>query len=125
MKSKNEYRKFDLEERLIRFAVNIIMLTNDFPKTRAGNHLGRQLIRSGTSPAFNYGESMSAESLNDFIHKMKVALKELRETHIGLKIIDRISLIKQKEKIVELLSECNELISIFVKSIKTATTNKK
>ena len=66
-------RKFDLEERLIDFAVAAIKI---LPKTYAGSHLAGQLTRSGSSPALNYGEVQSAESRNDFIHKMKVALKE-------------------------------------------------
>ena len=79
--------KFDLEERLIWFAVRIIELSNHLPNTCAGNHLSGQIVRSGTSPAFNYGEAQSAESPKDFIHKMGVCLKELRETFINIKII--------------------------------------
>ena len=101
-------RKFDLEDRLIDFAVAIIKVAEALSKSYAGNHLAGQLTRSGSSPALNYGEAQSAESRNNFIHKMKVALKELRETNSCLKII---------------LIECNELISIFVKSIETAKKN--
>jgi len=71
--------KSNLEERLINFAVLIIKITNELANTKAGNHLGGQLIRSGTSPALNYGEAQSAESRKDFVHKIKVVLKELRE----------------------------------------------
>ena len=115
-------RKFDLEDRLVEFAATIIDVVDELPKTRAGNHIAGQLIRSGTSPAPNYGEAQSAESRKDFIHKMKVALKELRESMVWLKIIRR------KEIIPETVSspaaqECNELISIFVKSIQTAQDN--
>jgi len=91
--------KFDLEERLINFAVMIIEITDSMPKTRAGNHLSGQLIRFGTSPALNYGEAQSAESKKDFIHKIKVVLKELRETFVCLKIIDRTKLLKSEKKI--------------------------
>jgi four helix bundle protein len=77
-----EKRDFDLEDRLIDFAVRIIRTAESLPKTKVGNHIAGQLIRSGTSPAPNYGEAQSAESRSDFIHKMKVALKELRETRI-------------------------------------------
>ena len=73
-------RRYDLEERLIEFASQIIDITEMLPKTLAGNHLGGQLLRSGTSPALHYGEAQAAESPADFIHKMKVCLKELRET---------------------------------------------
>src|SRR4030067_2570757 len=82
----------NLEERLIDFAVKIISLTASMPKTTAGNHLSKQLCRSGISPALNYGEAQSAESINDFIHKMRICLKELRESHIAIKIILRAKL---------------------------------
>ncbi len=73
-------RKFDLEQRLIQFAVTSIRLAEKLPASFAGRHLSGQLIRSATSPALQYGEAQSAESRNDFIHKLKIALKELRET---------------------------------------------
>ena len=115
--------KFDLEERLIKFSVTIIEITNTIPKTRAGNHLSSQLIRSGTSAALNYGEAQSGESRKDFIHKMKVVLKELRESMVCLKIIHRTKLYKSEGKIQVALKENDELISIFVKSVETAIKN--
>jgi len=87
-------RKYDLEERLIGFALLVIQIVEILPDNKVGNHIGGQLLRSGTSPAFNYGEAQSAESINDFIHKMKICLKELRETKISLKIIKRKPLLK-------------------------------
>ena len=113
-------RIFDLEERLIDFAVRIIRTTESLPKTRAGNHIAGQLVRCGTSPAPNYGEAQSAESRSDFIHKMKVSLKELRETRIWLLMIVKANLIKPMSKLEPLIDENNELISIFVTSVKTA-----
>ncbi len=113
-------RQFDLEERLIDFAVRIIRTAESLPKTRAGNHITGQLIRCGTSPAPNYGEAQSAESRSDFIHKMKVSLKELRETRIWLLMIVKADLIKPISNLEPLISENNELISIFVTSVKTA-----
>src|SRR3989338_4066972 len=113
-------RQFDLEERLIDFAVRIIRTAESLPKTRVGNHIAGQLIRCGTSPALNYGEAQSAESRADFIHKMKVCLKELRETRIWLLMIVRANLIKPASKLKSLIDENNELISIFVTSVKTA-----
>ena len=92
--------------------------------TRTANHVGGQILRSGTSPAFNYGEAQSSESRSDFIHKMKVCLKELRETQVGLKIIYRLKIAKSQEEVENLLKECGELISIFVKSIGTAERNR-
>ena len=114
--------KFDLDERLINFAVNIIEISETLPKNFAGNHIAGQLVRSGTSPALNYGEAQSAESRKDFIHKMKISSKELRETFNCIKII-----MKKKwsstEKLLPVLDENNQLISIFVKSIETAKKN--
>jgi len=81
--------KFDLEERLIDFVVVVSDIVEQLPNTRLGNYLAGQLVRSGCSPALNYGEAQSAESRNDFIHKMKIILKELRESLISLKIIER------------------------------------
>jgi len=91
--------KFDLEERLINFAVLIVEIEGTMPNTRAANHLAGQLLRSGTSPALNYGEAQSGESRRDFIHKIKIVLKELRETYVCLKIIYRTKL-NLKSKIV-------------------------
>jgi four helix bundle protein len=115
-----ENRIFDLEERLIDFAIRIIRTVESLPKTKVGNHIAGQLVRCGTSPAPNYGEAQSAESRSDFIHKMKVSLKELRETRVWLLIIVRAKLIKPASKLEPLIEENNELISIFVTSIKTA-----
>ena len=115
--------KFKLEERLIDFAANIILFTNHIDKSYAGNHLVGQIVRSSTSPDLNYGEAQSAESKKDFIHKMGICLKELRETFNCLKIIERANLTSNTELINKLKIEVNELISIFVSSIKTAKTN--
>src|SRR3989337_3656475 len=118
-------RIFDLEERLIDFAVRIIRTTESLPKTRAGNHIAGQLVRCGTSPAPNYGEAQSAESRSDFIHKMKVSLKELRETRIWLLMTVKANLIKPASKLEPLINENNELISIFVTSVTTAKEKNK
>jgi len=116
-------RKFDLEERLINFAVQVVEITESMPKSYAGNHLSNQLLRSGTSPALNYGEAQSGESRKDFIHKIKIVLKELRESHVCMKIIQRSKLFKSEDILTNTMTECNELISIFVKSIETAQKN--
>ena len=120
MNRNEKDRKFDLEDRLVEFAVRIIEIAEALPNTRAGNHLAGQLIRCGTSPALNYGEAQSAESRKDFVHKLKIVLKELRETGVCLKIIKRKPLIEPPERIDPVLYECNELISIFVASVSTA-----
>ncbi len=118
-------RIFDLEQRLIDFAVRIIRIAESLPKTKAGNHVAGQLIRCGTSPAPNYGEAQSAESRSDFIHKMKVCLKELRETKVWLIMIVRANLLKSKSNLEPDINENDELISIFMASIKTAKQNKR
>ena len=115
-------RKYDLEDRLIEFASQVIELAEGLPETVAGRHLGRQLIRSGTAPALGYGEAQGAESRADFIHKMKIGLKELRETMVNLKIISRRKYVADAQ-LDSLLHENHELISIFVRSIATARAN--
>ena len=118
-------KKYDLEKRLIDFAVRIMDLVETLTNTRAGNHIAGQLVRCGTSPAPNYGEAQSAESRNDFIHKIKIVLKELRETKIWLQIIHRKRMTKSGSQTESLIAECDELISIFVTSVKTAEKNKR
>ena len=120
-----EEKVHDLEERLIDFAVRIIRMIEDLPNTRVGNHIAGQLLRCGTSPAPNYGEAQGAESRADFIHKMRVCLKELRETRVWLLMIVRATLIKSSSKLDPLIQETNELISIFVTSIRTAKKGKR
>ncbi len=115
--------KFDLEERLIDYAVLIIKIVKLIPNNNEGQILGRQLTKSGTSPALNYGEAQSAESRKDFIHKSKVILKELRESLICIRIINKSNLLLDYKLIQEAIRESNELISIFVKSVKTAENN--
>lgn len=117
-------RKYDLEDRLVEFSILIIDVVEILPNTKASNHLANQLIRSGTSPALNYGEAQSAESKSDFVHKLKIILKELRETRICLRIIKRLKNKNPIENIDFVYDECNQLISIFVKSIKTAQSRK-
>lgn len=118
--TKVEGKRFDLEERLINYAVRIIEVADFLPKTRTGNHISGQIIRCGTSPASNYGEAQGAESRSDFIHKMKICLKELRETKVWLLMIKRAKLNQKGQDLDQLINESDELISIFVKSIQTA-----
>ncbi|MCD4680348.1 MAG: four helix bundle protein [Bacteroidales bacterium] len=116
-------KEYDLEERLIKFSVLIIDLVFEMSKSKAGSHLSGQLVRSGTSVSLNYGEAQSAESRKDFIHKMKIVLKELRESFACIKIIQLSRLYKSESKLKKIKNENNELISIFVKSIETAIKN--
>jgi four helix bundle protein len=112
-------KTFDLEARLITFAVRVIRVAEALPKTPTGNHICVQVIRSGTSPAPNYGEAQSAESRADFTHKLKIVLKELRETRVWLLMIQQADLIKPLSALDPLLQEANELTAIFVASLKT------
>jgi four helix bundle protein len=118
-------KKFDLQDRLIDFAVKVIKVTEALPNSRTGNHIRGQLLRCGTSAAANYGEAQSAESRSDFIHKIKIVLKELRETKVWMILIQRAGLIKPEEKIKPIIQENDELISIFVRSEQTAKRNRK
>ena len=112
-------KRYDWEVRLINFPVAMIKITEKFPRFFSGNHQTNQLVRSGTAPALNYGEVQSAGSRNDFIHKMKISFKELRETNICLKIVDRLRWFEPETLMID-IKECDELIAIFVKSINTA-----
>jgi four helix bundle protein len=114
----------ELENRLIDFSVSIIQLTELLPNNRAGNTIANQIIRSGTSPALNYGEAQSAESKNDFIHKIQIVLKELRETLVALKIVKRANLLKEIDFLENIIVENNELISIFVATVNTIKSKK-
>lgn len=118
--------KYDLEERLINYSVLILDIVDVLPDNKGANHLGSQIVRSGTAPSLMYGEAQSAESRKDFIHKMRLPLKELRETYNCLKIISRKKYAGiGNDKLIQALNESHELISIFVKSIRTAIKNSK
>jgi four helix bundle protein len=121
VENKKTERIKDLEERLISFSVRIILFVEKLPSSKASTHLGSQLLRSGTSPSLNYGEAKAAESRNDFLHKMKVCLKELRESYNALRILNKAKLFSDEQELLDLISETNELISIFVTSINTAS----
>jgi four helix bundle protein len=115
-------RVYDLDERLIAYAVAVVALTELLPDTRAGNHIAGQLLRSGTSPAPNYGEAAAAESRRDFLHKMGICLKELRESRAWLCIVSRREILDPTQ-VSPLLRETEELIRIFGASIATAKQN--
>jgi len=121
-------RADELEERLIDFAVRIIKLSANLPKTPAGKHISGQILRSGTSPAPNYGEARGAESHADFFHKLGVVLKELNETCIRLRVIGRSEIVKPEPLIGiidENKDENKQLCRIFTSSLKTARTVKR
>ena len=118
-------RKYDLEERLLEYSMRIVKLVEKLPNTRAGNHVAGQLLKSGTSPYPNHGEAQAAESKKDFIHKMRICLKELRESKRWQKLIQRVPLVKPPDRVDDLLQETEELIKIFVSSIRTAEKKNK
>ncbi len=111
-------QKYNLQNRLVEFSISIIEVAEKLPKSYAGQHFLKQLIRSGTSPAFQQAEAQSAESRRDFIHKLKIGIKELRETKVNLTIISKKFLV-DNSIVVDTLNECDELIAIFYSSIRT------
>ena len=115
--------KFDLEDRLVDFACMCLEVCDLLPGTKAGQNLEYQLSKSSTASALVYGEAQAAESRADFIHKMKVVLKEIRESRVNLKIIKRKPVVIN-DKVDEAFNEANELMAIFLKSIETAKQNK-
>ncbi len=119
-----ENRKYDLENRLVGYSCRMIDVVEALPTTRAGNYIAGQLIKSCISPTFNYGEVQGAESRNDFVHKLGVVLKELKECRSALKIIIKKTLIKPVSKLDGIYKETEELIAIMAKSIETADKNK-
>jgi len=118
----NEHPAARIEERLIDFAVRVIRLCEGLPKTYAGDHISRQVLRSGTAPAPHYGEARGAESRADFVHKLRIALKELNETNIWLKMLVRARL-AASATIDPAIDEGRQLSRILTASIRTARRN--
>ena len=116
----------NLEERLINYSVLILEIVDELPDNKGANHLVSHIVRSATAPAMMYSEAQSSESRKDFIDKMRLTLKELRETYNCLKIISRKKYAgENNEKLRKALNESHEIISIFVKTIETAINNSK
>ena len=124
LKSGSQSQADELEERLVDFAVRIVKLSASLPRTPPGKHIAGQILRSGTSPAPNYGEARGAESRADFVHKVRIVLKELNETSIWLRVIHRSQMLNS-ELLVNIMSENTELCRIFTASLKTARTTVK
>lgn len=116
--------KYDLEERLLEFAVRIIRVSGSMQRSAAGIYVADQLLRSGTSPFGHHGEAEGAESRDDFIHKLKVCYKELREARRWLRLAQRTPLVAKPALLEELLAEAGELVRIFAASIRTAEANR-
>ena len=115
----DEMKADDLAERLLSFAARVGILVDALPDTRLGRHVAGQLVRSGTSPAPNYEEGCAAESRKDFVHKLSICLKELRESRFWIRLIVRAKLMPEK-KMDDLLDECEQLCRIMARSIVTA-----
>ena len=111
---------YDLEERLLQFGARVIRLAESVNRSSAGQHIALQVVRSATSPLGSHGEAQAAESAADFVHKLKLCLKELRETERWLRLIELVPLVKQPTRMTPLLQETDELIRIFVTSIRTS-----
>ena len=118
-------RVYNLENRLLEFVPVIIELTESLPNTRVGNHVAGQLLRCGTSSLSNHGEVEAAESRRDFLHKLRICLKELRETKRWLRLVSRTGTLTTPTNLTACLNEVEELIRIFVASIRTAERNAK
>lgn len=115
---------YDLEDRFVDFTCRMIDVVENLPNNRAGNYIAGQLIRACHSPTFNYGEAQAAESTNDFIHRMGVVLKELKECRTALKVILKKEFIKPITKLEGIYQETEDFIAIIAKSIITAKQNK-
>jgi four helix bundle protein len=114
---------YDLEDRLLEFSAKIVQLTESLPNTRAGNHIAGQLLRCGTSALSNHGEVEAAESRRDFLHKLRICLKELRETKRWLRLLGCVNKVETPANFNSCLKEVEELIRIFVASVRTAKRN--
>jgi len=117
-----ERRGDDLSERLLNFAAAVGKIVDALPDTRMGRHVAGQLVRCGTSPAPNYAEARGAESRRDFVHKLGICLKELRESLCWLQLIERAELLP-RERLAAITDECDQLSRIVAKSIVTTKTN--
>jgi four helix bundle protein len=122
--SADRKSKYDLEERLLTFTASIVRLADSLPNTKAGNHIAGQLLRCGTSPLANHGEVEAAESRKDFLHKLRICLKELRETWRWLRLVGRLDLVEAAQ-LRPALVEVEELIRIFAASVRTTERNAK
>src|SRR5437870_9966727 len=110
----------ELVERLLNFAARIGKVIDALPDTRMGRHIAGQLVRCGTAAAPNYEEACAAESRADFIHKLRIGLKELRESRSWIRLIVRAELLPS-DRLAGLFDECDQLCKIFGKSVATAS----
>ncbi|NIR45215.1 MAG: four helix bundle protein [Gemmatimonadetes bacterium] len=120
--SVGKQRAWDLEDRLVRLGAAASKIAGGLPSSRVGTHISSQLMRCGMAPAPNYAEACTSESRRDFIHKLKICLKELRETLVWLKYLRELGM-GPREKLDQTIQEADELTAIFVVSIATARKN--
>ena len=126
-RTRGDGRVFDLEERLLNYAARVVRLAEKLPRTRAGNHVAKQFLKAGTSPLPNHGEAQAAESPHDFVHKLRICLKELRESLRWLKLIARVPLVRtaaDRAEVTSMIDETEQLTRIFVASVRTAERNR-
>jgi four helix bundle protein len=109
----------ELADRLLGFVVRIGKVVDALPDTRLGRHIAGQLVRSGTSPAPNYEEGCAAESRADFVHKLAICLKELRESRFWIRLIIKSDVLPET-KMAEILDECTQLCKVIAQSLITA-----
>ena len=121
-RSESARKGADIEEQLLEFSVRVGKAVDALPDTRLARHVAGQLVRSGTSPAPNYAEACTAESKKDCIHKLAIALKELRESSVWIRMIVKSELIPE-QRLEQLHDECNQLCKIIAKSLVTAKSN--
>lgn len=110
-------KKYDLEDRLVEFAANIVFLCKDLPSDMTGNYYGNQLLRSAGSAALNFGEAQGTNTVKDNIHKLSISLKELKESRVNLRILDKVSYGESSNR-THLLDEVEQLIKIVATIIK-------
>lgn len=120
MKNQNKY---DLQEQLVKFSAMINKNTSLLENNYASQHSIKQLKRSSTAAALNYGEAQSGESRKDFLHKMKISLKELRESQVNLQILSEAELVRDEKNYKNIINERNELVAIFTASVIKAKIN--
>jgi four helix bundle protein len=124
MERVEEKGAYDLVDRLLEYAARVIRLCESPPQTRAGNHVAGQFLRCGTSPLANHAEAQGAESRRDFVHKLAICLKEIKECRRWLRLVQRIPLVAPPAKLDDLAHETEELIRIFASSVRTAMGNR-
>jgi four helix bundle protein len=119
------HRNDELAKRLLQLAVRVLKVVQKLPRSLEGRHVGRQLLRAGTSPGANYEEALGAESRRDFAHKMGIVLKELKESRYWLRLSREMGFVEPPARLDALLDEVEQLVAIFAKSVGTLRANER